>query len=317
MIVMYAIGPFSLRVIMLRWPRPSDMLPMGSWYAIPNHRTGLTVFTGPFTSIALVLLLLISVALTTFPLISAQADDCLAAPNAPAPHGTYWYYHLNRATQQKCWYVRTFDTHAQHATAQASSSNGAPLSIRGSQSAQMTPPAIEQPSRAKTFPIKPAREPSLNAVQNEEVYQRAGVTTGTTPEAASQESKSFETSVQAAAARPTVWPDAAIKVQEASAAPADVRVNLVSDEGAARSGEQANNSGVPIIVFPVLALGLVVVGFGSRAVLRNAAAAYRVRITESAETDTTPPQNRGKRRPIDIKVVSSRKPRHSDRLYQR
>ena len=33
------------------------------------------------------------------------ADDCLTAPNrAPAP-GAHWYYHFDRATDRKCWYL--------------------------------------------------------------------------------------------------------------------------------------------------------------------------------------------------------------------
>lgn len=33
------------------------------------------------------------------------ADDCLSAPNrAPAPGG-HWYYHLDRASDRKCWYL--------------------------------------------------------------------------------------------------------------------------------------------------------------------------------------------------------------------
>jgi hypothetical protein len=33
------------------------------------------------------------------------ADDCLTAPNrAPAPGG-HWYYHLDRASDRKCWYL--------------------------------------------------------------------------------------------------------------------------------------------------------------------------------------------------------------------
>ena len=47
----------------------------------------------------------------------ARASDCLAAPNSPAPKGSHWYYHLNRETQQKCWYVRSSEKQSQHATA--------------------------------------------------------------------------------------------------------------------------------------------------------------------------------------------------------
>jgi len=33
------------------------------------------------------------------------ADDCLSAPNrAPAPGG-HWYYHIDRASDRKCWYL--------------------------------------------------------------------------------------------------------------------------------------------------------------------------------------------------------------------
>lgn len=257
-------------------------------------------FAGPFTSIALVLLLLMSVALTTVPLNSAQADDCLAAPNAPAPSGRHWYFHLNRATQQKCWYVRAFDTPAQHATAQASSRNGAALPIRGSKGAQTAAGTIAPEPRAKMSSVRPTPEPVPNTVQNQTADQSAPAETiAATPVGASQESTSTEPSVQVAAAPPPVWPDppttAAIKVQEANAETADVRVDLVSDDGSARSGEQAKNFGMPMIVFPVLALGLVVVGIGSRVVLKNAAS-HRACTVEGAETDATPGPTRPKRR---------------------
>ena len=33
------------------------------------------------------------------------ADDCLAGPNRPPGPGGHWYYHLDRATDRKCWYL--------------------------------------------------------------------------------------------------------------------------------------------------------------------------------------------------------------------
>lgn len=36
---------------------------------------------------------------------SARADDCLAAPKGAAPQGQHWYYHIDRATRRKCWYL--------------------------------------------------------------------------------------------------------------------------------------------------------------------------------------------------------------------
>jgi len=33
------------------------------------------------------------------------AETCLAAPKSTAPAGSHWYYHVDRATQQKCWHL--------------------------------------------------------------------------------------------------------------------------------------------------------------------------------------------------------------------
>lgn len=37
---------------------------------------------------------------------SALAADCRAAPGDAAPAGQHWYYRLDRATGQQCWYLR-------------------------------------------------------------------------------------------------------------------------------------------------------------------------------------------------------------------
>ncbi len=38
---------------------------------------------------------------------AARAQDaCLAAPNAPAPAGSHWFYHTDQASQRKCWYLK-------------------------------------------------------------------------------------------------------------------------------------------------------------------------------------------------------------------
>jgi hypothetical protein len=70
----------------------------------------------PLGSIALVATLLVSGVGVTVP---ASANDCLAAPNSPAPQGSHWYYRLDWATQRKCWYVRALGPSAQQAVAPA------------------------------------------------------------------------------------------------------------------------------------------------------------------------------------------------------
>ena len=36
---------------------------------------------------------------------SAHKDDCLVAPNSPAPQGSQWNFRLERKTQRKCWFM--------------------------------------------------------------------------------------------------------------------------------------------------------------------------------------------------------------------
>lgn len=36
---------------------------------------------------------------------TARADSCAAAPKGAAPAGQHWYYHVDRATRHKCWYL--------------------------------------------------------------------------------------------------------------------------------------------------------------------------------------------------------------------
>ena len=71
-------------------------------------------------SIAFVVTLLVSGIDVGMP-DTARADDCLTAPNSPAPQGTHWYYHVDRTNQRKCWYVRAGSQPAQQAAAQATS----------------------------------------------------------------------------------------------------------------------------------------------------------------------------------------------------
>lgn len=39
------------------------------------------------------------------PADTKTADNCQSAPKGPAPAGSHWYFHLNRATKTKCWYL--------------------------------------------------------------------------------------------------------------------------------------------------------------------------------------------------------------------
>jgi hypothetical protein len=36
---------------------------------------------------------------------AVAADDCLAGPDRPPAPGGHWYYHLDHASDRKCWYL--------------------------------------------------------------------------------------------------------------------------------------------------------------------------------------------------------------------
>jgi hypothetical protein len=44
--------------------------------------------------------------LTVSACITAQAAECLAAPNAQSGPGTHWHYRIDQTTKQRCWYLK-------------------------------------------------------------------------------------------------------------------------------------------------------------------------------------------------------------------
>jgi hypothetical protein len=38
---------------------------------------------------------------------ASAGDDCITESNLVPPKGSRWYYHMDRATNRKCWYIAT------------------------------------------------------------------------------------------------------------------------------------------------------------------------------------------------------------------
>ena len=53
----------------------------------------------------------------TFGGVANAAESCLAAPNAPAPQGSHWYYRMERPSLRKCWHLVQKDQKIQSAAA--------------------------------------------------------------------------------------------------------------------------------------------------------------------------------------------------------
>jgi len=272
----------------------------------------------PFPSIALVATLLIAGVGVTAPPTSARGDDCLTAPNSPAPQGTHWYYRSDRATQRKCWYVRAPGQPVQQVAA-ATMGAATPLHSRPALSAAPAPDvSAPPPPHVETSAVEPiptaARSGTTDKTVQQSAAEEAIASTPVVP--APQTSPLSETSPQAAAPPAVTWPDAsvalaAVKAQETLAVLTNARADPVSDDAGrnARRAEPTNSIRMPMIIFSVLALvlalvlvldpGLAGVGILSR-VIRKHSTAHRARIiTYHPESDRVVDDQRQHERPDD------------------
>jgi hypothetical protein len=248
----------------------------------------------PFPSIALVATLLIAGVSVTARPTTARADDCLTAPNSPAPQGTHWYYRSDRATQRKCWYVRAPGQPAQQVAA-ATTGPATPLHSRPAPTGAPSPNVSAPPSpRVQTSAAEPTPTAAPGGTTDKTVQQSAPeeATASTPVVPAPQTSPLSETGPQAAAPPAVTWPDAAValagvKAQEPTAVPTDARAESMSDDAqrTVRRTEPSKNGGMLMIIFPVLALGLAGVGILSRVVIKNAAASRTRIIADHLEPD--------------------------------
>jgi hypothetical protein len=233
----------------------------------------------PFGRLALVLLTIVFSVTTAAHLDLARAGDCLAAPNSAAPKGSHWYYHLNRATQQKCWYIRSVERRRQDVTVQTSSPDAAMPQTNGSRVAR--PRDIGSPAQ-RPEQVIPAREESASGTVPTMQVAAAG------PEIPLSEGEPRPT------APTTIWPDPPpiqplVKAEGAGATPAspDPAYSVAdASESISKKDEQTSRFDIPIGLFPAFAFGLVVLGFAYR-FLTKRAAARRVREDEHTEATTS------------------------------
>ena len=147
----------------------------------------------PLASITLGSTLLISGVGVTAPSTTARADDCLTAPNSPAPQGSHWYYRSDRATQRKCWYVRAPGQPAQQV---ATTGPAAPLHSRPASSGAPSPHVSAAPS-PQVNAVRPIPAPVRGGTTDKTVQQSAQEETASTPEVpAPQASTLAETNPQ-------------------------------------------------------------------------------------------------------------------------
>ena len=273
----------------------------------------------PVESVALVATVLMYVT-SGVPPITARADDCLTEPNAPAPEGSHWYYHLDRASQQKCWYMRATDPPAQRTVEQAPASAPHPPPITpersGTASVSASTPMSISPGNS-TPPLlqiragKPRQTTMTSATTDQSVRpvrlsKQKETPASSMPEVSTAQprisSQATDQGAIPAAATPA-WPDpsvAAVTVQqpipnddqtETVQPLADVSVSTDADDTArgnaskTKRGRAVTLTSSPAAIFPIAALGLTVACFLFRVVSKNAAARRQPNVIDDPDSD--------------------------------
>jgi hypothetical protein len=105
-------------------------------------RKGLSVLPN---AIAVLAISLGALTITTWSGLADAAAACNPAPKASAPQGSHWYYHLDRTSQRKCWYLAEEGRRTKMAAPRAASltRNALPSSPAMNSSDEQAPPPAE------------------------------------------------------------------------------------------------------------------------------------------------------------------------------
>ncbi len=207
----------------------------------------------------------------------AASDDCLAKPNAPAPPGSHWYYHVDRASGRQCWHLKDakIDTKIDTKTDTKANTN---TDAKVDQGARAAAPAAAAPAVA---PSAPAAPPSVQAAPGALVgsgAQSIVPAIGAVPPLPAEWPRATATPSQAAAPvagsaadqvppTPAVEPNAQSNVEPRNADP-----DAASASGSAQpvtpgapaaepaTASAADSSHLPALLGIALALGLIVLG---------------------------------------------------------
>ena len=263
----------------------------------------------PFGWIGLVAALVIAGVNTIVPVTTGSADDCLAAPNSSAPPGSHWYYRLDRATQRKCWYVRGSGQPPRQAAESTATGQDKSLQARPAQpgpkhevedvsrsvSAGNTTPAPDVqllaawpnsatglivPPVGSSLENRPRADTTENSVRQSTQEENAepsfpSAQASNTP---SETNTLAPFSVKRAPLVKAAVPIAAPTAHSRDSASGDL-------ERTVRSEASNSNAGMAVILFVVLAFGLVVIAMLSRFVTRNAAVRRGPVVDDHTEPD--------------------------------
>ena len=252
-------------------------------------------------SILFIATLLIAGLSVAAPTSTAHAKDCLAAPNSPAPEGSWWYYRLDWPTQRRCWYLRALGKAVQQttegtATGPARSRSAPSKSTRPTDRALKsvspdddTTPRPPDPETALVGPTLPEVSAPKPVIANQHVNSapepNAAPAISTSSEPIVEQNVHDEIITQSIPERPVqetsappqtnsqgvISPDVVprIKALESGAVPTDASTPDYI-EAVVRNREQINDNQIPMILFFVISVGLAAVGISSHFFVRRA-----------------------------------------------
>jgi hypothetical protein len=87
---------------------------------------------------------------------TGAAEECLEQPNTQSPQGGHWYYHTDRATNRKCWVLRTDDGQGQLGTQDTTDGTN-----------DEAPEPRQRAPRAPSQAASPAQQVPLRATQSQ------------------------------------------------------------------------------------------------------------------------------------------------------
>jgi hypothetical protein len=239
---------------------------------------------------------------------ATRPDDCLAQPNSGAPAGSHWYYHVERATQRKCWYMRVLDGQAQHPDVQTQVTTSIPIPterpVTASPDAPMplTPDAGASPQpHIKMLTV--VSSGATNKLDQQTARQNTWLTAG--PGSEEGTSQTNDVASEPARAAATVAADLAVPpmqmAQDPSATPdavptdvpvtksirqptSDARATPGEGSTTAQAGASPKNESEPLEMFLVASAALLTAGFLFQIAVKIASARRRKIIVDQRES---------------------------------
>ena len=154
---------------------------------------------------------------TISPGTADAADDCLSGPKGETPQGSHWYYRIDRATKQHCWYLREEDEKLTQAAPPAAASSAKPVAAKTETTMQrsVADARAEFSAQPRFEPPKRGDEPAMAVSTDTATRESYGYGAAPLPGAATPES--------VVASR---WPDSS--AASAPAEPAPVKPDVVA-----------------------------------------------------------------------------------------